>query len=56
MAMYDETEELRVVLARTRLAYANLLAAARATVAAAAEGEADPFYYLRDELRSGGSR
>jgi DNA-binding XRE family transcriptional regulator len=56
MVMYDETAELRVVLALTRLAHANLIAAARATLAAAEDGEADPLYYLRDELHAGGSR
>jgi hypothetical protein len=30
--------------------YANLLAAARAAVAAAEDGEPDPLWYLRDEL------
>ncbi|GAB3429142.1 hypothetical protein [Flindersiella endophytica] len=54
--MFDETNELRAVLALTRLAYANLAAAARATLAAADEGEADPLYYLRDELHAGGSQ
>jgi hypothetical protein len=37
-------------LARTRLDRANLVAAGRAALAAAAEGEADPLWYLRDEL------
>jgi hypothetical protein len=32
----------------------NLAAAARASVAAAAEGEADPLYYVRDELAAQG--
>ena len=35
---------------RTRLDRANLLAAMRATLAAHAAGEADPLWYLRDEL------
>ncbi|MGH3702264.1 MAG: hypothetical protein ACRDRU_29670 [Pseudonocardiaceae bacterium] len=30
--------------------HANLLAAARATIAATRDGEADSMYYLRDEL------
>jgi hypothetical protein len=34
----------------TRLDRANLLAAARATITAHADGEPDPLYYLRDEL------
>jgi hypothetical protein len=33
-----------------RRAYADLLAAARATLAADRDGEPDPLYYLRDEL------
>ncbi len=31
---------------------ANLLAAMRATIAAHADGEPDPLYYLRDELNA----
>jgi hypothetical protein len=38
-----------------RLDRANLLAAIRATLAAAAEGEPDPFGYLRDELEAAGA-
>jgi hypothetical protein len=50
---------LSVELADTRMDRANLLAAMRATLAAYADGETDPLYYLRDELdarqaRSGG--
>jgi hypothetical protein len=37
-------------LAETRMDRANLLAAMRATIAAQADGESDPLYYLRDEL------
>ena len=37
-------------LERTRLEAANLRAAMRATLAAYAEGEQDPLWYLRDEL------
>jgi hypothetical protein len=37
-------------LERTRFDRANLLAAMRATLAAYADGEADPMWYLRDEL------
>ena len=48
-------------LERTRLEAANLRAAMRATLAAYADGETDPLWYLRDELnahetRSAGSR
>jgi hypothetical protein len=44
-------------LADTRMDRANLLAAMGAAVAAQADGEADPLYYLRDELdaRQGGA-
>ena len=34
--------------------YANLLAAARATLSAERDGESDPLWYLRDELRATG--
>ena len=37
-------------LNRNRRRHQNLEAAARATLAAHADGEADPLYYLRDEL------
>lgn len=39
-------------LARTRLDYADLLAAARATLGAHDDGEEDPLSYLRDELHA----
>jgi hypothetical protein len=45
-----EVTRLAAELAATRLGLANLLAAARATLAASAEGETDPLYYLWDEL------
>jgi hypothetical protein len=41
---------LTAELADTRMDRANLLAAMRATLGAQADGEADPLYYLRDEL------
>jgi len=34
--------------------YQDLVAAARATLAAADDGEVDPLYYVRDELRAQG--
>ena len=43
---------LTVELIDTRMDRANLLAAMRAAVAAHADGEADPLYYLRDELNA----
>ena len=39
-------------LERTRLEAANLRAAMRATLAADADGEPDPLWYLRDELNT----
>jgi hypothetical protein len=42
----------RAELDAVRLDRANLLAAVRATLAADAEGDADPLGYLRDELGS----
>jgi outer membrane murein-binding lipoprotein Lpp len=39
-------------LERTRLEAANLRAAMRAALAAHAEGELDPLWYLRDELNA----
>jgi outer membrane murein-binding lipoprotein Lpp len=39
-------------LERTRLDAANLRAAIRATLAAHAEGEPDPLWYLQDELNA----
>jgi hypothetical protein len=45
-----EVRRLSRELQTTRLDRANLLAAIRATLAAYADGEADPLSYLRDEL------
>jgi hypothetical protein len=45
-----EIDRLARLLGQARAAYANLSAAARATLAARAEGEPDPWWYLRDEL------
>jgi hypothetical protein len=41
---------LSAQLADTRMDRANLIAAMRAAIAAHADGEADPLYYLRGEL------
>lgn len=41
---------LSTALAAVELAYANLVAAGRATLLADADGEPDPLSYLRDEL------
>jgi hypothetical protein len=45
-----ELSRIRSLLALVRTAHANLLAAARATVTAARDGETDPLFYLADEL------
>jgi hypothetical protein len=45
-----EIGRLSADLRETRLDRANLLAAARATIAAQSDGEPDPLFYIRDEL------
>lgn len=50
----DEVSRLRLYLGIARLTRANLAAAARAALAAAADQEKDPLYYLRDELAAQG--
>ena len=47
-----EVARLSAELAAARLGHANALAAMRATIGAQRDGEADPLYYLRDELRA----
>jgi hypothetical protein len=49
-----EISQLRLYLGIARLTRANLAAAARATLAAAADQDKDPLYYLRDELTAQG--
>jgi hypothetical protein len=49
-----EIRRLRRQLATALTDLNNLLAAARATLSARADGEEDPLYYLRDELRAQG--
>jgi hypothetical protein len=49
-AVLAELGRMRAELEAVRLDRANLLAAIRATLDAWAEGEDDPFWYLRDEL------
>jgi hypothetical protein len=46
----DEMSRLMRDLASARLESANRLAAIRATLGAAADGESDPLAYLRDHL------
>lgn len=48
--LLSEIDRLRTLLALVRGQYANLLAAARATLAAERDGEDEPLAYLRDEL------
>jgi hypothetical protein len=50
LALAAEVTRQTAELTAARLDRANLLAAIRATLAAHADGEADPLYYLRDEL------
>jgi len=49
-AMCAVIARLTAELAATRMDRANLLAAMRATIAAHADGDPDPLWYLRDEL------
>jgi DNA-binding XRE family transcriptional regulator len=49
-----EIDRCRALVAYTRAQHADLLAAARATVTAWHDGEADPLWYLRDELTAHG--
>jgi hypothetical protein len=50
VALATQVTRLSAELERTRLDRANLRAAMRATLAAYADGEPDPMWYLRDEL------
>jgi hypothetical protein len=49
-ALSAEITRLSAEVEHSRLDRANLLAAIRAALAAHADGEADPLWYLRDEL------
>ncbi len=51
-----QVTRLLAELDRVRLDRANLRAAMRATLAAHADGEADPLWYLRDELNAAQTR
>ncbi|HEU5156029.1 MAG TPA: hypothetical protein VFU43_03470 [Streptosporangiaceae bacterium] len=53
-ALTAEILRLAALHLAERRAYADLLAAARATLAADRDGEPDPLYYLRDELTASG--
>lgn len=50
-----EIDRLHSLTGLSRGQYADLLAAARATLSADRDGEADPLSYLRDELDAYGS-
>jgi predicted DNA-binding ribbon-helix-helix protein len=52
LTLAAEVARLTAELTAARMDQANLLAAIRATLAAHADGEADPLYYLRDELNA----
>jgi hypothetical protein len=52
--LISEIARLRSDIDAQRLARANLVAAARATLAAQLDGEPDPLAYLRDELDAQG--
>jgi hypothetical protein len=45
-----ELDRVGTLLTAARTEFANLLAAARATLAAANDGELDPLSYLRDQV------
>lgn len=49
-ALCAELDKTRNELAAYRLRYANILAAAAATLSAVEDGEADSGWYLRDEI------
>lgn len=49
-ALCTEIELLRARLTLARTHHANLVAAVRASLAADADQEPDPLYYVRDEL------
>jgi hypothetical protein len=53
-ALCAEIRQLRQRLAATLTDLYDLIAAAKATLGAHADGESDPFYYLRDELQAQG--
>jgi hypothetical protein len=50
VALSAQITRLSAEVEHARLDRANLRAAIRATLAAHADGEADPLWYLRDEL------
>ncbi|MFC9973208.1 hypothetical protein ACFVH6_20185 [Spirillospora sp. NPDC127200] len=53
-ALNSEILRLAGELAKARREHADLIAAARAALHAERDGEEDPLYYVRDELRARG--
>jgi hypothetical protein len=54
LTLSAEVTRLASELTSARFERANLLAAMRASIAAHADGEPDPLYYVRDELTATG--
>ncbi|MFC7384336.1 hypothetical protein [Sphaerisporangium rhizosphaerae] len=50
LTLAAQITRLHAALSRVRRQRADMIAAARATLAAHHDGEADPLFYLRDEL------
>jgi hypothetical protein len=50
IALRNKLYRLEILLRIARRAYADMVAAARAALTAHADGEPDPWSYLRDEL------
>ncbi|MBV9448752.1 MAG: hypothetical protein JO345_22920 [Streptosporangiaceae bacterium] len=55
LVLVTEVTKLSDELKETRHDLANLLAAIRATLAAHSDGEAEPLWYIRDELAAQGA-
>ena len=53
-ALCDEIDRLRALIVTAQRDHLDLVAAARATLKADSDGEPDPLFYLRDELRHRG--
>lgn len=50
ISLHNKIYRLEILLRVARRAYADLVAAARAALTAQADGEPDPWSYLREEL------
>ena len=53
-ALCDEVDRLRSLILTAQRDHQDLVSAARATLKADSDGEPDPMFYLRDELRERG--